>query len=305
VRFCLSRKIVSPGKLKTMQDHLVRVVTEDGQFRGAAADTTQLVREICRRQQADLTAKVALGRLLTGAALMGCLLKGAQRLALLIEGNGPLGRLMVETDAAGNIRGKLQNPIAGLPPRNNRFDVAGAVGLAGFLHVIKDFGLKKPYSSMVQLQTSEIGDDLAWYLTHSEQVPSCVAVGVELDKEGEVAAAGGFMIQALPTGDPANLVLLEENLGKLEPTTSQLRQGVLPAEILAKALMGHKYSVQQKTELIFNCPCNRQQISDMLEGLGNTEIDAMIQEQGGAEVNCDYCREIYSFTKEELTALRS
>ena len=288
-----------------MRDHLVRVVTEDGQLRAAAADTTELVREICRRQQADLTAKIALGRLLTGAALMGCLLKGSQRLALMIEGNGPLGRLMVETDAAGSIRGKLQNPVAGLPPRDERFDVAGAIGRAGFLHVIKDFGLKKPYTSMVQLQTSEIGEDLAWYLTHSEQVPSCVAVGVELDAQGEVAAAGGYLVQALPPGDPVQLVSLEESLLKLAPTTSLLRQGVSPAEILKRVLGGHQFSVQQETHLFFSCPCNRQQISDMLAGLGNEEIDAMIAEQSGAEVACDYCRETYCYSREELTGLRS
>lgn len=288
-----------------MQDHLVRVVTEDGLLRAAAADTTELVREICRRQQADLTAKVALGRLLTGAALMGCLLKGNQRLALMVEGNGPLGRLMVETDATGSIRGKLQNPVAGLPPREGRFDVAGAIGHAGFLHVIKDLGLKKPYSSMVQLQSSEIGEDLAWYLTHSEQVPSCVAVGVELDAHGEVSAAGGFMVQALPPGDSGQLIGLEESLRSLAPTTSFLRQGIGPVEILRQILSDHPFSVQQETGLVFSCPCNRQQISDMLSGLGNAELDAMILEQDGAEVGCDYCRESYSFTIEELTTLRS
>ncbi len=286
-------------------DHLVRVVTEDGQFRAAAADTTELVREICRRQQTDLTAKVALGRLLTGAALMGCLLKGNQRLALIVEGNGPLGRLIVETDAAGSIRGKLQNPVAGLPPREDRFDVAGAVGRAGFLHVIKDFGLKKPYTSMVQLQTSEIGEDLAWYLTHSEQVPSCVAVGVELDQQGEIAVAGGYLVQAMPPGDPEQLARLEEKLVQLAPTTSLLRQGIVPAVILSRVLEGHSFVVQHETPLVFSCPCSRQQISDMLAGLGNEEINAMIREQDGAEVACEYCRENYRFTTDELAELRS
>ncbi len=288
-----------------MQDHLIRVVTEDGQLRAAAADTTQLVREICHRQQADLTARVALGRLLTGAALMGCLLKGNQRLALMIEGNGPLGRLMVETDAAGSIRGKVQNSQTGLPPSGDRFDVAGAVRRAGFLHVIKDLGLKEPYRSMVQLQTSEIGEDLAWYLTHSEQVPSCVAVGVELDSQGEIAAAGGFLVQALPPGDQVQLAQLEESLGRLPPTTSQLRRGLGPAQILENVLSNQSFSRQQRTALTFNCPCNRRQIGDMLAGLGNVELTAMIEEQDGAEVACDYCRETYRFSRTELDALRS
>lgn len=283
-----------------MSDQLVRVVTEDGQLRAAAADTTELVREICRRQQTDLTAKIALGRLLTGAALMGCLLKGRQRLALLVEGNGPLGRLMVETDAEGSLRGKVQNPVAGLPPRDNRFDVAGAVGHAGFLHVIKDLGLKEPYRSMVQLQSSEIGEDLAWYLTHSEQVPSCVAVGVELDRQGEVAAAGGFLVQALPPGDQGELGRLEDHLARLRPTTSLLREGFSPREILGQVLDEHPFSVHQDTRLRFSCPCNRSQIGDVILGLGRDELEAMVKEQNGAEVICDYCREVYQFDAAEL-----
>ncbi|MCF6178255.1 MAG: Hsp33 family molecular chaperone HslO [Geopsychrobacter sp.] len=288
-----------------MSDQLVRVVTQDGQLRAAAADTTQLVAEICRRQQADLTARVALGRLLTGAALMGCLLKEDQRLALMVEGNGPLGRLMVETDARGSIRGKLQNPVAGLPPREDRFDVAGAIGRAGFLHVIKDLGLKEPYRSMVQLQTSEIGEDLAWYLTHSGQVPSCVAVGVEFDGQGEIAAAGGFLVQALPPGDQEQLAVLEQNLEGLTPTTSLLRQGNSLETILGKVLGGQSFSVQQQNPLIYSCLCSRRQISAMLQGLGEQELKAMIREQGGAEVCCDYCREAYLFSAEELEVLRS
>jgi len=288
-----------------MCDHLVRVVTEDGQLRAAAADTTELVREICARQQTDLTATVALGRLLTGAALLGCLLKGSQRLALMIEGNGPLGRLMVETDADGSIRGKVQNPVAGLPPRGDRFDVAGAIGHAGFLHVIKDLGLKEPYRSLVQLQSSEVGEDLAWYLTHSEQVPSCVALGVELDAEGRVAAAGGFLVQALPPGDAKQLDLLESTLRELPPTTSLLRQGLTPERILQQVLGPQPLAVQQQTRLAFSCPCNREQIGNMLAGLGNDELSAMIAEQNGAEVNCDYCQETYHFSGAELEALHS
>ncbi len=173
-----------------MQDHLVRVVSKDGLLRGIVADTTTLVREICQKQQTDLTATVALGRVLTGGALLGCLLKGRQRLALVVEGNGPLGRLSVETDASGQLRGSIRNPQANLLPKDGRFDVAGAIGKAGFLHVWKDLGLKEPYQSMVQLQTSEVAEDLAWYLTSSEQVPSSVALGVELDSAGQVDRRG-------------------------------------------------------------------------------------------------------------------
>ena len=183
-----------------MSDHLVRLITRDGSLRACAADTTLLAEECRRRQQTDPTATVALGRVVTAAALCGSLLKGTQRLALIVEGNGPLHRLQAETDAHGRVRATVKVPVAGLPPREGRFDVAGAVGHAGFLQVVKDLGMKEPYRGMVQLATSEIGEDLAYYFATSEQTPSTVALGVELGREAEVAAAGGFLLQLLPGG---------------------------------------------------------------------------------------------------------
>lgn len=285
------------------QDHLVRVVSEDGCFRAMAAVTTELVGEVCRRQRTDLTATVALGRLVTGGALLSCLLKGAQRLALKVEGNGPLGRLSVETDADGRVRGSIRQPLANLPPRDGRFDVAGAIGRAGFLHVWKDLGLKEPYHSMVQLQSSEVGDDLAYYLTSSEQVPSSVALGVELAVDGSVAAAGGFIVQALPPGDESQIVRLEERLRQLPPTTSLLKQGKGPAEILSQLFRGMPFAVQQQTPLSFYCPCNRQQIEGVLAGLGRQELEDLIAERGQAEVTCEYCKEVYVVPGERLRQL--
>lgn len=288
-----------------MQDHLIRVVSKDGLLRGAAAVTTNLVTEMSARQQTDLTATVAFGRLLTGGALLGCLLKGKQRLALMIEGNGPLGKLTVETDADGKIRGTLQNPIAGLSPKDNRFDVSGAIGRAGFLHVWKDLGLKKPYQSMVQLQSSEVAEDLAWYLTSSEQVPSSVSLGVELDAAGLVAAAGGLMIQSLPPGDEAQVEQVIGRLQQLPPITSLLRQQVTPAEILARVLGGLEFAVQAEVPLRFDCPCNRDQIEAMLRSLGRDELQRLIEEQDEAEVVCEYCRESYLFSRGQLRQLMS
>ena len=286
-----------------MQDHMVRVVSRDGLLRGVAAVTTNLVKDICQKQQTDLTATVALGRLLTGGALLGCLLKGHQRLALMVEGNGPLGKMSVETDADGRVRGSIRNPVAGLPPKNDRFDVAGAVGKAGFLHVWKDLGLKKPYQSMVQLQSSEIGEDLAWYLTSSEQVPSSVSLGVELDSNGQVAAAGGLLIQALPPGDEQQVEIIVERLQQLPPTTSLLRQGLRPADILAKLFDELDFRVQTELPLVFHCPCNQAQIEQMLVGLGAAELQALADEREQVEVTCEYCRHQYVLTRAELLAL--
>ncbi|MFK5925991.1 MAG: Hsp33 family molecular chaperone HslO [Desulfuromusa sp.] len=286
-----------------MQDHLVRVVSPDGLFRAAAAVTTELVRTICEKQQTDFTATVALGRLLTGGALLGCLLKGKQRLALSVEGNGPLGKMSVEADAEGRIRGTVRNPITGLPPVGERFDVAGAVGKAGFLHVWKDLGLKNPYQSMVQLQSSEIAEDLAWYLTSSEQVPSSLGLGVELDSEGQVAVAGGFLVQSLPPGDSKQIEILSERIKGLPPTTTMLRQGLTPTEILARIFSDAKFHVQQQIPLYFHCPCNQQQIEKMLIGLGSQELISLREEQDPVEVVCEYCRHHYRFNREQMNKL--
>ena len=286
-----------------MQDHLIRVVSPDGLFRAAAAVTTGLVRTICEKQQTDLTATVALGRLLTGGALLGCLLKGRQRLALAVEGNGPLGKLSVEADAAGKIRGTIRNPIAGLPPAGDHFDVAGAIGKAGFLHVWKDLGLKNPYQSMVQLQSSEIAEDLAWYLTSSEQVPSSIGLGVELDRSGKVAVAGGFLLQSLPPGDSEQVEILSERIKELPPTTSMLRQGLTPTEILARIFDSADFQVQQETPLQFFCPCNQQQIEQMLIGLGRKELTSLMEESEPVEVVCEYCLNHYHFNREQMGKL--
>ncbi len=286
-----------------MQDHLVRVVSQDGLMRGMAAVTTGLVKEICQRQQTDPTASVALGRLLTGGALMGCLLKGEQRLALQVEGNGPIGKLSVETDAEGRVRGSIRNPVAGLPPKDGRFDVAGAIGKAGFLHVCKDLGLKEPYKSMVQLQSSEIGEDLAWYLTSSEQVPSSVALGVELGESGEVAVAGGFLVQSLPPGDEGQVALLVERLQQLPPTTTMLRNGQTPAEILTSLFSGMDFRVQTEVPLRFYCSCSQRQIEGVLISLGGEELQRLAAEQDQTEVNCEYCRTSYHFSSEQIRGL--
>lgn len=286
-----------------MHDHLVRVVSKDGLLRGMAAVTTNLVTEICQKQQTDLTATVALGRLLTGGALLGCLLKGKQRLALMVEGNGPLGKLSVETDAAGRVRGTIRNSIAGLPPKNDRFDVPGAIGKAGFLHVWKDLGLKEPYQSMVQLQTSEIAEDLAWYLGSSEQVPSSVSLGVEMDAEGQVAAAGGVLIQSLPPSDEEQVERVIERLQQLPPTTSMLRQGMTPTEILAQVFADEGFAVQAEVPLTFYCPCNEEQVLGMLRSLGADELQTLAEERAQVEVVCEYCRRRYLFDREQVLQL--
>lgn len=286
-----------------MNDHLIRILSADGSLRATAAVTTRLVEEIRRLQGTDPTATVALGRLVSGAALMSSLLKDDQRLGLMIEGNGPLQKLHAETDAAGHVRGSVKVPVAGLPLREGTFDVAGAIGRAGFLHVVKDLGLKEPYRGMVQLYRSTVAQDLAYYFTTSEQTPSTVALGAFVEPDGRVSAAGGFMVQALPGGDEALLARLEERLTTFPPTTALLREGLGPLQILERLFAGIPFAVKATTDLAFRCGCSRAQIRHMLASLGKEELQELIVREEETTVTCEYCKETYAFGREELKGL--
>lgn len=286
-----------------MKDHMIRILSRDGSLRASAALTTALVEKICRLQGTDPTASVALGRLVTGAALMGSLLKGEQRLAVMIEGNGPLQKLHAETDAAGHVRGSVKNPISGLPLREGAFDVEGAIGKAGFLHVTKDLGLKEPYRGMVQLFRSTVAQDLAYYFTTSEQTPSTVALGVYVEPDGSVSSAGGFMVQAMPGADEGTLALLEERLIALPPTTALLREGLGPVHILERIFEGIPFNVQGETDLFFRCSCSRQQAQRMLQALGAEELRDLREREEKTSVTCEFCRAVYHFSAEELESL--
>lgn len=286
-----------------MKDHLLRVATQDGTLRAAAAVTTDLVEAIRQRQGTDPTATVALGRLVSGAAVMGSLLKGDQRLALMVEGNGPLKKLHAETTAAGFLRGSIKEPVSGVAPTADGFDVPAAVGRAGFLHVVKDLGLKEPYRGMVQLYSSEIAEDLAYYLTSSEQVPSTVALGVYLEQEGRVAAAGGLLVQAMPEGEEALVSLLEERLITLPPLTAMLRAEQGPEQILQLLFEGIPLGTQEMTPLEFRCTCSRPQVQSMLKALGLEDLEELANKDEPTTVTCEFCKESYSFTGKQINFL--
>ncbi len=288
-----------------MKDHLLRFATQDGTLRAAAAVTTDLVESLRQLQGTDPTATVALGRLVSGATIMGSLLKGDQKLALMIEGNGPLRKLHAETDASGHVRGSVQVPVSGIPPTANGFDVPAAVGRAGFLHVSKDLGLKEPYRGMVQLYSGEIAEDLAYYLTTSEQVPSSVALGVYLEQDGRVAAAGGLLVQALPGGQDALIELLESRLVALPPLTTLLREGQDPEQILRHLFADVPLGKAEKIPVTFRCNCHRGQIRALLKGLGKEELEALAGQEEATVVTCEFCQKKYSFSRQEIRQLRA
>ena len=286
-----------------MSDYLLRTTSRDGNLRAVAAITTELCETARQLQGTDPTATVALARVVTGTALLGALLKDDQRLAMIVEGNGPLQKLHAETDATGHVRCSVKQPLAGLPPRNNRFDVAGAVGQAGFLSIIKDLGLKEPYRGTVQLQTSEIGEDIAYYLTTSEQIPSSVALGVSLSAKATIKAAGGLLVQALPGCDESLIANVESRLGAMPSISERFLAGNTPEQITTDIFGEIPFTQFQQMPLLFRCNCSRQQVAGILLSLGPDELRAAAASQETVVITCEYCRKAYEFSPEEVAEL--
>lgn len=232
-----------------MNDRIVRALSTAGGMRILACTAGVLAREICTLQQTSPTAGIAMGRGLAGGALMGALLKPGQRVGLKFEGNGPLGKLIIEADSDGAVRGCAGNPAAEAPPLEDKWNVPDLLGRAGFLTVTKDLGLGgEPYHGMVQLRSSEIGDDLAYYLTDSEQVPSAVGLTAALDTSGQVSLCGGFLVQALPRADDTEIDVVLERIKLLPPLSELLREGG-PEAILAHIFGTVAYTLLEKHDI--------------------------------------------------------
>lgn len=286
-----------------VSDYLVRIISKAGNVRALGCTTTDLVNNLVRRHDTWPTASAALGRALTGGALFGALLKTGQRVALKFEGNGPLQKILIEADSNGAVRGCVGRPHVHLAEKQGKLDVAGALGLAGFLTVTKDLGLNEPYRSTVQLFSSEIAEDLALYLTESEQIPSAVGLGVFVDTDNTVAAAGGFLIQALPPVDNEVIDRLMERIASLPPLSEQLRSGMTPETLLELLFDGIPYDVLEKRSLAFSCSCTREKIERVLLSMGREEVAEMLEQQEEVVVDCEFCREQYLFTDADLRLL--
>jgi molecular chaperone Hsp33 len=286
-----------------VKDYLVRIITKDANVRGLACVTSHLVDETCRRQGARPTACVALGRALTGGALMGALLKSGQRVALRFEGNGPLEKIIVEAESNGTVRGYVKVPHVDLPLKNGKFNVSGALGDSGLLTVVKDLRLKEPYTGMVELYTGEIGEDLAFYLTESEQIPSAVGLGVSVDEGGGVSAAGGFLIQSFPPYQKATVDGLIAQIQEMSSITELISKGKTPEQLLDILFSRIPFEILEERPLAFQCSCSKERVEKALVALGREEIEAMISRQKETIVTCEFCQGRYQLTREELEQL--
>lgn len=283
-----------------MTDILQRAISSSGNFLGFACDTTQLVTEACRRHDVGPTAAAALGRALTGAILLAALLKDDQSVTLRFEGSGPLGRIVAEAGYNGWARGYVAEPQADVPLRKGKIDVAAGLGRAGFLTVTKDIGMKQKYEGTVQLVSSEIGEDIAYYLSESEQIPSAIGLGVYLEPDGGIAAAGGFLVQSLPPADEELIAGIERRINALTSVTDMLREGKAPGDILAILFAAIPHRTTAHTALSYSCSCSREKMQRAVFSLGNAEIKSLLDSESGVEVQCEFCRDSYRFAREDL-----
>lgn len=284
------------------KDRLFRGVALGGKLRVFGALSTGLVEEIRRRHDLLPTAAAAVGRTVTGTAMMGFMLKDGQRLTVQIKGNGPLGQIVADADSAGHARAYADNPHVHLPPNAaGKLDVAGAVGRQGMIHVIKDLGLKEPYRGASPIVSGEIAEDLTYYFASSEQTPSVVALGVLVDTDLSVKAAGGFILQVMPGLSDGELDGLEARLGRFSSVTAHIEQGRGPEDIVRQLV--DDLHVLDEIPLSFRCTCSRERVENTLVSLGREELESLLEEQGGAEVTCHFCNETYRFDRAELEAM--
>lgn len=286
-----------------MGDYIVRAAAANTQIRAFAAVTTELVEEARRRHGTSPVATAALGRLLTGGVMMGSMMKNEEdMLTLQIKCSGQIGGLTVTADSQGNVKGYVHNPDVMLPPKNGKLDVGGALG-QGVLTVIKDMGLKEPYSGQTILQTGEIAEDLTYYFATSEQVPSSVGLGVLMEKDNTVRCAGGFIVQVMPFIEDKVLEKLEANIQKIQSVTSMLDNGHTPEEMLGQVLEGLDLEITDTLPAKFHCNCSKERIEKAIISIGKKEIQSMIDDGKEIEVKCHFCNTAYTYSVEELKDL--
>ena len=284
-----------------MNDYIIRATAANDQIRAFAAVTTEMVETAREHHNTSPVATAALGRLLTAGAMMGSMMKGEKDvLTLQIKAGGPLQGITVTADSQGNVKGYVGNPDVCIPANSKgKLDVAGAVG-PGFLTVIKDMGLKEPYSGQVMLQTCEIAEDLTYYFATSEQVPSAVGLGVLMSKNNTVRQAGGFIVQLMPFAEEEVISRLEQNVQKINSVTNLLEEGHTPESLLEKVLEGFDVQINEKMDTRFRCNCSKERVAKALISIGRKELNEMIQEGKPIEMNCHFCNTNYNFTVEEL-----
>lgn len=284
---------------------IVRYITEDGSAFVIAADTTDIVSRAEKIHKTSAVNTAALGRLLTAASMMGDMLKGKDdSITLRINGGGPAGSVIAVADSSGNARGYVQNPIVEIPLNDKgKLDVKGTVGTNGYLYVMKDIGLKEPYVGQTQIVSGEIAEDITNYFAVSEQTPSVCALGVLVNPDLSVAAAGGFIIQLLP-GCPDEIIdKIEYSMQDIEAVTVMLSNGMTPDDIAKRAMKNIALEKLDESEAFYKCNCSKDRVEQALLSSGREALQEMIDSGEDTEVNCHFCDKKYIFTPKDIKNL--
>jgi molecular chaperone Hsp33 len=288
-----------------MPDGLARMLAADATLRGLATITTDLVDDARRRHGTLPTATAALGRALTAALLVGATLKDGWRVSLQFNGDGPIGGILADATPDGRVRGFVTRPATHLPPRNGKLDVGGALG-QGTLCVMRvppRGGV--PYRSVLPLVSGEIGEDVARFLAESDQTPSVVGVGVFVEPDGRVRAAGGYLIQAMPGAEAATLERVERNVRAARPPTELVRDAGAPSEITTALFAGLGSELLDVRPVTFVCRCSRDRVEAAIVALGRAELDDVLATERRVEAVCEFCAARYVVDEPELRALRA
>jgi molecular chaperone Hsp33 len=301
---------LSEGKFSG--DTIVRATAADGLVRCMAAVTTETVAEAARRHAVSHTVAAALGRTLTGALLLGAGLKEFDRLTVQIECDGPVGGITAETNAQGRVRGYVRNPLADAPLKpNGKFDVSGIVG-SGMFYVTYESGYeiglyREPYRGSVPLISGEIGEDFAYYLAKSEQIPSAVLLGVlvRARETGEryIEAAGGLMVQVMPGADERTVAAIERTVAETPHATTLIREGARPFDMLKTALGETPFEVLEEREIGFACTCSYERAYSLVSSVDRAELESMLAEDKGAAMTCHFCNETYRIDEPSLAGI--
>lgn len=288
-----------------MNDKIIRVLAKDAPVKASVITAKDMVERARQIHRTLPVATAALGRSLMGASMMGNQLKGDNSsLTLRIKGEGPLGGMTVVSDSVGNVRGYAINPAVDIPLKENgKLDVSGAVGEMGTLTIIKDLDMGQPYSGSIDLLSGEIADDIAAYFAESEQIPTVCALGVLVDRDQSLLCAGGYLIQLLPGADDSVIEAVERGVRRVGGVTKPLSEGVTALELVQQVLSEFDLEVLEETPVAYKCYCSRDRVTRALISMGREELTALIEEQGKAELTCQFCDNIYDYSREELETI--
>lgn len=284
-----------------MSDYLVRALAFDGKVRAFSVRTTETVGEAQQRHDTWPTASAALGRSMTAGVMMGAMLKGDDKITVKVEGKGPIGAIIVDSNSKGEVRGYVSHPHTHFDlNEHGKLDVRRAVGTDGLLTIVKDLGMRDFFTGSVPIVSGELGEDFTYYFVASEQVPSSVGLGVLVNPDNTILAAGGFIIQLMPGIEDETISIIESKLSQMEPVSKLIAKGLSPEELLQEVLGAENVQLLDKMPVSFVCNCSKERFGTAILGLGEAEIQEIIDDEGHAEAQCHFCMEKYQFSQEDL-----